>query len=960
MDVGETSFDTHWRSQPIIMFQTILRTGSLMMGARIFAAISLIRLGAIVLTVLAMPEISPAANLTDPQVDAYNVRVGTETFAALYKFTTNTALVETAQAITNMGSDAIKLYLGSNTSGQEGVTLPSNVTNLLTLVRDEPNYHQVLDMPFRHFVMWAYPLENSDEWWGSGYNATQGAKDYQEMYHLTRYLLTNYDNSGKTFYLGHWEGDGYLEVNGWTTNPSMTTVQGMIGWLNNRQKAVDDARAATTYTNVYVYNYAECNRVRDAMLNNSNNNVRVINYVIPYVTNLDYLSYSSYDSQNLSSSDLYATLNYMESMLPTNKAASVPGPRMWIGEYGWGYESVAAQEPLDRAYIQRLLGWNYNGSCLSFLLFWEMYSNFNANGATNFCLIDYTNNKVPSWYLQHYFFNDARMLTAQFKETNGRLPTDTEFSSMTMPLLNQPLVAPVELSVTNLGATVVSNTSATIFGALAQGIYGDSEAGVWVFYGRQDGGTVSGAWENSRYLGVNTNFNPVTYAAAVSGLAPQTNYYYRFYATSASATNVWSATSGQFSTMSVNPASFGSQMKISLAGYNRGETLADFPVLVNLSTNLPGFSYRQFASPSGGDLRFADADGVTPIPFEVDEWNTNGTSSVWVNVPALTGTNDFIWAYWGNPQATNLPASSTNGGAWPGFDVVWHLKESGFPYADSTLQTPALNGVAPTETNGIIGHGEWFNGSSAFLNAGPMNLGNAFTLSAWVKIDPTASNIQSIWANKPGGWNSAGFGLYANTYNTSDGKLFLETGDGVNGSDAETGTGVITPGVWHQVVASVNEVSGSAQLYVDGVNRTVSASIDPAFPNQTPVNLGRITNNVYYLKGTMDEARIQAGVQSSNWVWASWATVASNSTFENYSAVVQQIPELTIGIGGISGTIISWPGAGVGFGLYTTTNLVSPGGWMLAANQPVLTNGQWQINLSAATNSVQFYRLKSQ
>ena len=33
--------------------------------------------------------------------------------------------------------------------------------------------------------------------------------------------------------------------------------------------------------------------------------------VIPYVTNLDYLSYSSYDAQKLSAANLYATLNYM-------------------------------------------------------------------------------------------------------------------------------------------------------------------------------------------------------------------------------------------------------------------------------------------------------------------------------------------------------------------------------------------------------------------------------------------------------------------------------------------------------------------------------------------------------------------------------------------------------------------------------------------------------------------------
>ena len=102
-----------------------------------------------------MRQASPAANLADPQVDAYNVRVGTETFAPLYKFTTNVALVETAQAITNLGSDTIKFYLGTGASYQSGVTLPAKVTNLLTLVRDEPDYHQVLDMPFRHFIMWA-------------------------------------------------------------------------------------------------------------------------------------------------------------------------------------------------------------------------------------------------------------------------------------------------------------------------------------------------------------------------------------------------------------------------------------------------------------------------------------------------------------------------------------------------------------------------------------------------------------------------------------------------------------------------------------------------------------------------------------------------------------------------------------------------------------------------------------
>src|SRR5580765_5619770 len=240
---------------------------------------------------LAIARFGSGATLSDPKVDKYIVRIGTQTFAGLYQFTTNTLLVETAQAIQGMGSDTLKLYLGIDYPRQYHVTLPANITNLITLARDYPSVHQVFDMPFRHIIAWAYPFANVDAPFANGYSATEANNDYREMYDLTRYLLTNYNNSGKTFYLGHWEGDGYFTP--WTTNPSPTAIQGMIDWHNTRQKAVDDAKAATGFSNVNVYYYAEANRVRDAMLNGSTNNQRVINMVVPYVTNLDYLSYSS-------------------------------------------------------------------------------------------------------------------------------------------------------------------------------------------------------------------------------------------------------------------------------------------------------------------------------------------------------------------------------------------------------------------------------------------------------------------------------------------------------------------------------------------------------------------------------------------------------------------------------------------------------------------------------------------
>ncbi len=906
------------------------------------------------LLIFVVPGISRGTPLSDPQVDGYNVRVGTETFAGLYHFTSNTLLVETAQAITNMGSDTIKCYLGPDTSFQSGVTLPSSITNLMLLARNEPSYHQVLDMPFRHFIMWAYPFSTGIPFGDGNYTPTEQANDYREMYDLTTYLLTNYNNSGKTFYLGHWEGDGYLSVNNWTTNPSPAVVTAMVAWENNRQKAVDDAKAANGFTNMNVYYYAEANRVRDAMLNGTNNNVRMINYVIPYVTNLDYISYSSYDAQNLSTSDLYTTLNYMEAHFPTNKAGRVPGERMWIGEYGWGGNSTDSQEPMNRAYIQRLLNWQGSTGALQFILFWEMYDN---EAGKNFCLIDSNDVKVASWYLQQRFFNNARLLTAQFKETNGRLPNDAEFSSLVSPMLNSPLPAPVNFTLSNPSSSTSSNLAVTMSSTLAQGVYGDDEAGVWVFYGPQDGGTTPTSWANSRFVGVNTNFNPTAFSLTVSNLIPQTNYFFRFYAANAN-TNAWAPASSSFSTETVNPPNFGSSMKIVLSGYNRSETLSNFPILINLGTNLPGFSYQQFASPSGNDLRFTDASGALLIPHEIDEWNTNGTSTVWVNLPSLSAGSNFIWAYWGNPAAMNPPAYTTNGDAWPNFDIVWHLKENTFPYADSTQQYPALSGVAPAQATGIIGHGEKFNGSSTFLDAGVVNnLGNAFTLSAWLNESTSASNIQALWANQKGGFGSAGFALFVNSFNTTDGKIVFDAGDGTNGSEKGSSSGAVGPNQWHLVTAAVDRTGGTVTFYADGA-LVGSGTIVTDFVNNADLNFGRFTNSFYYFNGTMDEARIQSGLADSNWVWASWMTVASNSSLANYSAPARQSPVLAIGSSG-GGNSVSWPASGVGFALYSTTNLTSPVAWTVTTNQPVFTNNQWQINLPTDTTQ-RFYRLKGQ
>jgi hypothetical protein len=892
-----------------------------------------------------------AAMLSDPEVDAYNVRVGTQTFAGLYQFTTNTLLVETADAIRVLGSDVIKMYHGPEYARQYRITLPVTITNLTSLARDEPSCRQVLDMPFRHFIMWAYPFSNY--WPFDGYSATERANEYRELFDLTRYFLTNYNNSGKTFYLGHWEGDWYLLPNYNTaTNPTPTAIQGMIDWLNNRQKAVDDAKNTTPHSNVDVFNYAEVNRVLDATSGNSAINQRVINRVVPYVTNLDFVSYSSYDVMDASISTLKSTLDYMQSMLPTNKASVISGERLWIGEYGWGALDNLTQEQKSRAYLQRLLSWNPGPR---FILFWEMYNN-EANRA--FWLIDSNNVKMASYYLHERFLNQARLLTAQFKERNGRLPSESEFGPLVTPMLGQPFPPPTSVSVQNATATLIGAGAAVVSGTLTQGLYGAEGATVRVFFGRQDGGKVRDGWEHDQLIAVNTNFNPATFTATLTNLPVGTNYFFRFYATNSSG-EVWAPATSRFTTAALNPADFGSRFRLVLSGYNGVETLLNFPVLVKLSTDLPGFSYRHFASGTGGDLRFADEGGLLPLPFEIDEWNTNGVSSVWVRVPRLAGTNNSIWAYWGNPLATGPPPSSTNGNVWSDDHLlVYHLKEFSFPYPDSALLHPALSGNQPISSPGVVGRGVSFDGATEFLNPGVVGFGDSFTLSVWVKPDLTATNIQTVWANKNGGYATSGFALFINSYQTADQKLLLETGNGTSGAAASTATGVVQPAQWHLVTAAVDRSAGTASLYVDGTDVAQAAVIRPDLGTNSMLNLGRFTGGAFYFKGAMDEARIENSVRSADWVRASWMTVASNTAFASYLTVQQTRPALSLNSNRGSFSL-AWPASGVGFALWTTTNLAPPIDWKLVQEPPILTNTQWQVLLSADATNTRFYQLQS-
>lgn len=372
----------------------------------------------IALTNLALGQVVFAAQggKTLPAIDTFNYAVGTQTFAALYQFSKEPRLVETAKVILDMGSNTIKFHMATDSAYWNAKEEPT-IGSLMELARDDAAHRQVLDMPFANYIIWAYPFCNvpfcqplSDE---------DKTKEYKEMYEFASYLLKTYTGTFKTFYLGHWEGDWYLhensDPNAYVPKPK---TQGMIDWLNARQKAIDDAKRRTAHHDVQVYNYAEVNLVTNAIEGKR----CMTNDVIPK-TNVDFVSYSSYDTQD-TPEGLKAALDYIESKLPAKPG--IAGKRVFIGEYGFPKQTVSpeVQDEKSRQVMRTGLDWG-----CPFVLYWQMYNNeVDKDGKQcGFWMIDDKNVKQPIYYTHQRFYAWARKYVADFTKREGRAPTFDEY-----------------------------------------------------------------------------------------------------------------------------------------------------------------------------------------------------------------------------------------------------------------------------------------------------------------------------------------------------------------------------------------------------------------------------------------------------------------------------------------------------------------------------------------------------
>ncbi len=409
------------------------------------------------------------------------------------------------------------------------------------------------------------------------------------------------------------------------------------------------------------------------------------------------------------------------------------------------------------------------------------------------------------------------------------------------------------------------------------------------------------------------------------------------------------------------------QTTITFTNYNRSEVLTNFPALVVLNDDLPGFDYQQFVTGNGADLRFKSGDGSTNLNFEIDTWNPVGDSLVWVQVPYFTN-NCSVIAAWGNSANTVPPACATNGATWTtNVLAVWHLSQT--PPAnvlDSTTNNNlavSTNVLVASQVPGLIGGSLDFVGADNWLNVSnttPLKLtGGRFTLSAWVNLNAANTGVIMAKGRNGGSWDSWFLGAGTNYGADFDSNpvnhlcVGFRYGSGPGNLVLASQTSSVLLSNWVQVVGTLD--GSNLTLYVNGQPNAVTPTTQAPYNISEQVWIGADLNR-NYLNGQLDELRVETVARSSNWVWAAYQNVASNATFTSVSPVsIVVLPSFSVMqlTNGRPNFIVAGS-SGFAYTLQASTNLVS---WtnLFTTNPPTLPFS-W-TDATATNFSRRFYRV---
>jgi hypothetical protein len=305
--------------------------------------------------------------------------------------------------------------------------------------------------------------------------------------------------------------------------------------------------------------------------------------------------------------------------------------------------------------------------------------------------------------------------------------------------------------------------------------------------------------------------------------------------------------------------------------------LTDFPITVT-NDGLPASFFTNVQS-DGGDIVVTDYDG-NKLPLELVHIDTASSELELYFKDDLSSTvNNQFYIYYGNATATETNSTNT----WnSNYLAVYHHQDTDGTANSIEDSTSNNRDGDPTSMNasnlveGAYGGGNAlnFDGTSDYydLTGYSFNVGNSFTLSAWVNGDTFDTGDNAIIAHD--GTN------FIFDFNDDD-SIRLRT----NSTPTNVEWPVTTTsyeGVWsHVTVVSTGSVY---RLYVNGVlDSQETPGTAPSSATVTP-RIGARNGGAGAFDGQIDEVRIYNGVLSADWIATEYANQNDPANFYTVGA----------------------------------------------------------------------------
>ncbi len=306
------------------------------------------------------------------------------------------------------------------------------------------------------------------------------------------------------------------------------------------------------------------------------------------------------------------------------------------------------------------------------------------------------------------------------------------------------------------------------------------------------------------------------------------------------------------------------RLKISINSATKNP-LGDFPILIKLSPTSIDYAQTQGG---GQDIRFISGDGTIVLAHEIEQWNANGNSMLWVNLPMLAADgNTDIYMLYGRADAEDGQAKNQ---VWTsGFRGVWHLHDDAI--SDSTGLNPGANNYGTVLGPGQIGTGRSLSGmSNEYIDTGNTENLPIFTIEAWAsptggpEILAEGNAIIGRHFNYSIEWDSnvADMGASATIRNASAAwKRTLFN---------------IIPAASHPWYYLVMTYDG--QVLTAYKNGQAVSGVATTAPSQTgeTAKIGKWAQAVYThcFQGRIDEVRISNTARSDDWISAQYRSMA--------------------------------------------------------------------------------------